>query len=544
MLEPRSAFLRMVAFVLVLMPAAATARERHTVPSDPSPNAYAPAPSSPAPVALAGLMPTIAALLAQGDTSRGAIYVQNYAKPNDGGGGIFVWDAASTAAPDRCLTFAGNGAAPGRWVRQLNGTPFNADMCGTGTPNDAPAIQAAFDICSAQHMHLSFAARRYLIGATLNAPTTCAWDGAFGAGFPKTLPTVFDYSRSSGVTQAINVVGGAPGTYGNAAPFGHFSIWGYRSSLTRGLYITRTSGLHVTDVAVLFVSGPCIYVGQIQEATFERIYGTACGGPDSGEIEFDGSDWDGRGVSSTTTTAIGIYAENDTGMHAQCGIKIDDNLAFAIVGGSSEANGTPLCLNTKPTARYGDGSVSVSDFDMENPGNGATHCVIVGKGWSGKPGLGNVNIAFRNTVCQAGTQARLTSAFLVSNSVNFLAQNNYAQFIDGGVGAVDFAFEGVNSGAILLANTGTAGERFEYVSVDGVVQHGAAPDTPWYMSSLPTKVAQLPLCNGSYLGVARTVTDGRPGANAVVAGGGGGGATAVTCDGKAWRVGGRSPRRP
>ena len=37
------------------------------------------------------------------------------------GGGILVWDAASTAADDGGVTFAVTGVATGRWVRQLDG---------------------------------------------------------------------------------------------------------------------------------------------------------------------------------------------------------------------------------------------------------------------------------------------------------------------------------------------------------------------------------------------------------------------------------------
>ena len=64
---------------------------------------------------IAGLEQLLPAL---GDT----VLVQGYLKPDDGGGGTFLWDADSTAAPDRGTIIAAIPAAPfGRWKRMWSG---------------------------------------------------------------------------------------------------------------------------------------------------------------------------------------------------------------------------------------------------------------------------------------------------------------------------------------------------------------------------------------------------------------------------------------
>lgn len=88
-------------------------------------------------------------------TTNAIIYVQGYYAANDGGGGLFIYDSASTATDDSGVTIkptAVSGA--GRWIRQINeGSHYNVRWYGAkgdGSTDDASAIQAALDKAAAQ----------------------------------------------------------------------------------------------------------------------------------------------------------------------------------------------------------------------------------------------------------------------------------------------------------------------------------------------------------------------------------------------------------
>jgi hypothetical protein len=74
------------------------------------------------------------------------------------GGGLFVWDASATGAPDTCVTFAANGGQKGLWRRQFSGA-LDPTMCGAHWDNnhdDAAALTRAFATASALRASLSF----------------------------------------------------------------------------------------------------------------------------------------------------------------------------------------------------------------------------------------------------------------------------------------------------------------------------------------------------------------------------------------------------
>src|SRR5205823_1904846 len=65
----------------------------------------------------------------------------------DGGGGVFYWEASSTAAEDGGTLFAPNPAAPGRWRRVYSG-PLDVRWFGADSGGTLPsrlAIQCAID---------------------------------------------------------------------------------------------------------------------------------------------------------------------------------------------------------------------------------------------------------------------------------------------------------------------------------------------------------------------------------------------------------------
>lgn len=85
---------------------------------------------------------TIAALTAISSPSANElVYVCGYNSHGDGGGGVFRWDVASTAAPDGGTILAGtNGAGvPGRWIRNINS---HGDIRWFGARQNEPASDA------------------------------------------------------------------------------------------------------------------------------------------------------------------------------------------------------------------------------------------------------------------------------------------------------------------------------------------------------------------------------------------------------------------
>lgn len=110
----------------------------------------------------------------------GGATVLGYRTAGDGGGGVFIYEAASAAT-----TYAGIVEAPkvgpGRWIRSITG-PVNvrwAGAVGDGSTDDAPAIQAAIDFAASwpaadeltQRSVVYFPpAKYYLTKSTINVP--------------------------------------------------------------------------------------------------------------------------------------------------------------------------------------------------------------------------------------------------------------------------------------------------------------------------------------------------------------------------------------
>lgn len=82
----------------------------------------------------------------EGSFNGEAVQLVSYYAGANKGGGVFVWDAASTAADDGGVTIAVAGVATGRWVRQLDGyvTPEIFGAKGDGINDDYIAVSAAW----------------------------------------------------------------------------------------------------------------------------------------------------------------------------------------------------------------------------------------------------------------------------------------------------------------------------------------------------------------------------------------------------------------
>ena len=88
------------------------------------------------------------------------VYLVSYYAGANKGGGVFVWDATSTAADDGGVTIAVAGVATGRWVRLLDGfvTPEMFGARGDGIADDTAAINLAHQIGLPVHY-----SRKYVI---------------------------------------------------------------------------------------------------------------------------------------------------------------------------------------------------------------------------------------------------------------------------------------------------------------------------------------------------------------------------------------------
>ena len=91
----------------------------------------------------------------QAQPGGGAIQLLSYHPGTNKGGGVFVWSAGSSAAPDGCTILPGAGS--GRWIRQLSG-PLDVTMCGAywdGSHDDAAALNQAYRVAGTLHVSLT-----------------------------------------------------------------------------------------------------------------------------------------------------------------------------------------------------------------------------------------------------------------------------------------------------------------------------------------------------------------------------------------------------
>lgn len=89
--------------------------------------------------------------------------VSGYFAKNDGGGGVFVFDAYSAAADDGGITIAPT-QGDGRWIRQTFGQRINAKWFGAvgdDATNSTDALQDAIDYCTANGLELFIPAGIY-----------------------------------------------------------------------------------------------------------------------------------------------------------------------------------------------------------------------------------------------------------------------------------------------------------------------------------------------------------------------------------------------
>jgi hypothetical protein len=127
---------------------------------------------------------TIADLKAMAPDAAAVVYVAGYHSAGDGGGGVFIWDAGSTASDNRgTVIVPDSNPAIGRWKRSFSGAPhvrwFGA--VGDGTTDDSRAFQDALDSLSDRGGVVEVGGGRYLIEETVRVPHGCGLRGTLSS---------------------------------------------------------------------------------------------------------------------------------------------------------------------------------------------------------------------------------------------------------------------------------------------------------------------------------------------------------------------------
>lgn len=112
--------------------------------------------------ALSAAVPVVAVgsvdeLSAMGGAGAPVVQVLSYHPGFNRGGGLFVWQAASSAIPNNCTVFAAAGGK-GRWIRPLSAEPLDVTMCGAwwdGVHDDAAALTQAYAVAAGMGSTLS-----------------------------------------------------------------------------------------------------------------------------------------------------------------------------------------------------------------------------------------------------------------------------------------------------------------------------------------------------------------------------------------------------
>ncbi|MCK1367613.1 hypothetical protein [Bradyrhizobium sp. 62] len=90
------------------------------------------------------LTATITTLKAMTPFAGAVVFMQGYAVNNDGGEGVFIWNASSTATPNTGIVVQPDAGGIGRWVRSFDGPilPQWFGAKGDGTTDDTTAFQS------------------------------------------------------------------------------------------------------------------------------------------------------------------------------------------------------------------------------------------------------------------------------------------------------------------------------------------------------------------------------------------------------------------
>jgi hypothetical protein len=190
---------------------------------------------------------TVAELKALALPASALVYlVRGYSAIGDGGGGLFVWSAASSASDDGGTIFQRAAGGAGRWVRlydaALSVKWFGAT--GDGVTSDAAAIQAAINVAAAFTYGKDVYAPRgeYKLGATA---LTCTnrFVNIIGAGKDSTK---FTYT-GTGVALTIGTTAGAGADTSGSVR--HLTITG-SASATSGLRIIALNGYVLDNIRI------------------------------------------------------------------------------------------------------------------------------------------------------------------------------------------------------------------------------------------------------------------------------------------------------
>ena len=102
--------------------------------------------------------------------SKASVLLKGYYRANDGGGGMFYWDAESVLEPDGGLVIQAQDTEKGRYIRLCDDDYRNVKWFGAssdGNKDDTDAIQAAIDSLPPAGGTISFPGGEYLITDTI-----------------------------------------------------------------------------------------------------------------------------------------------------------------------------------------------------------------------------------------------------------------------------------------------------------------------------------------------------------------------------------------
>jgi hypothetical protein len=309
-------------------------------------------------------------------------YVNGYFSVGDGGQGSFLWNAASTTAPDGGTIVKVTGIAVGRWQRIYSGplSPawYGADATGT------------FD--------------------SLVETTLCFTAAALGYGYP-TGSVLFDpgsYLYSDTLTQPNSITvrgngiktrllfGGVGQGYTWSNPLSALS--GQLHDLTIENLGSGTAGLVCTDLIGARSSG-VLAVGWGHQgmqfvdcslSTFDTPTVTFCGDASHGAMEFDSAAVDGGQSQNIGNFLINPNITNNAS--AVAGLRFDRGGPFTTTAGTVSNSGVPVQIASKAETTNGCAGITFAGLDIEIPVPSASTPAFIESGY-GLTGLANSRVA-------------------------------------------------------------------------------------------------------------------------------------------------------
>ena len=262
------------------------------------------------------------------------VAVSGYYTPNDGGGGVFVWNSSSTETDNAGSIIQPSGVNNGRWLLRALGyvsvKQFGA--FGNGTNNDAAAIQAAINTFN----RVYFPTGDYLVGSATIIVNKVG-ETLYGNGESSVITGI---GRATGI---VEVTGESDPAYRAYAVIQDLKITGggktgllisnVANATIRNVYIGAgfTTGISVVGAidcdfyavtsesnatAITFTQGKfsSCNLDQFYSCRFNSNSEASIYANGGGLLTFDGCDFEGNGTSAQTLPTIQFLGMSSTGV--------------------------------------------------------------------------------------------------------------------------------------------------------------------------------------------------------------------------------------